>query len=142
MPEAFAGFLCGYALSLIVTPLLALALVRGRVSSPFLRTAVPEGTNLMALSIVLHLFLLLVCTAIGMLLGLMLWGLEDSRPAGGLGSPNLVYTIVVVAMAAIAVLPLGVVLRRQRAGLLAAGLLFAITFGWLLPYLALLAPEP
>lgn len=141
MAEAFAGFICGFALALLATPVLALALVRGRVSSPFIQRALPEGTNLVALSILLHTFLLLALTAIGMLLGLLLWGLEDNRPDGGLGSPNRVFTIVILATAAIAVLPLAVVLRRQRVALLGAGAVFAITFGWLMPYLSLLGPE-
>jgi len=141
MAEAFAGFLCGYALSVIATPAFALALVRGRVHSPFIQRAMPEGTNLAALSIVLHVFLLLVLTAIGMLLGVLLYGLENNRPDGGLGSPNRVYTIVILAIAAIAILPLAIVLPRQRLGLLAMGAVFAVTFGWLMPYLSLLAPE-
>jgi len=141
MAEAFAGFLCGYALSIVATPVLALALVRGRVSSPFIQRAMPEGTNVAALSVVLHVFLLLMLTAIGMLLGLLLYGLENNRPDGGLGSPNRVFTIVILAITAIAVLPLAVVLPRQRLALFAAGAVFAMTFGWLMPYLSLLGPE-
>lgn len=141
MAEAFAGFLCGYALSIMATPVLALVLVRGRVNSAFIQRAMPEGTNVVALSIVLHVFLLLVLTAIGMLLGLLLYGLENNRPDGGLGSPNRVYTIVILAIAAIAVLPLAVVVRRQRIALLAIGAVFVVTFGWLMPYLSLLGPE-
>lgn len=141
MAEAFAGFLCGYALSIMATPGLALVLVRGRVNSAFIQRAMPEGTNVVALSIVLHTFLLLALTAIGMLLGLLLYGLENNRPDGGLGSPNRVYTIVILAIAAIAVLPLAVVLRRQRVALLAIGAVFVATFGWLMPYLSLLGPE-
>lgn len=141
MAEAFAGMLCGYALSIIATPVLALVLVRGRVSSPFIQRAMPQGTNVVALSIVLHVFLLLALTAVGMLLGMLLYGLENNRPDGGLGSPNRVFTIVILAIAAIAVLPLAIVLPRQRVALLVAGIVFAVTFGWLMPYLALLGPE-
>jgi hypothetical protein len=141
MAEAFAGFLCGYALSIIATPLFAILLVRGRMSSPFIQRAMPQGTNIAALSIVLHVFLLLVLTAAGMLLGLLLWGLENNRPEGGLGSTNRVYVIVVLAIAAIAVLPLAIVAPRQRVALVAVGAVFAITFGWIMPYLALLGPE-
>jgi hypothetical protein len=141
LAEAFAGLICGYALSVIATPLFALALVRGRVSSSFIQRAMPQGTNVAALSIVLHVFLLLVLTAVGMLLGMLLYGLESNRPDGGLGSPNRVFTAVILAIAAIAVLPLASVLPRQRVALLVAGIVFAITFGWLMPYLSLLGPE-
>jgi len=141
MAEAFAGMLCGYALSIIATPVFAIVLVRSRMSSPFIQRAMPEGTNVVALSIVLHVFLLLALTAAGMVLGLLLYGLENNRPDGGLGSPNRVFTIVILAIAAIAVLPLATVLPRQRVALLVAGIVFAITFGWLMPYLSLLGPE-
>ncbi len=141
MPEAFAGFVCGYALALVATPLAALALVRARVSSEALRRVVPEGTSLVAVSVILHGAAFLAFTAVGMLLGLLLWSLEERNPASGLGSPNATYTALILAIAAIAVAPLALVAPRLRAPLLAAGLLFAGVFGWLMPYLSLWAPN-
>jgi len=141
MAEAFSGFVCGYALALAVTPLAAIAIVRARVTSPALARLVPEGTSLVAASIVLHVFAFLVLTAMGLLLGLLLAGLETSSPAGGLGSPNRVFTALMLAISAIAVGPLAIAVPRLRAPLFASGLVFAGVFGWLLPYLSLLAPD-
>ena len=141
MAEVFAGFVCGYGLALAVTPVMAIALLRARVSSPLLERIVPRGTNLIALSMILHTFAFLVLTALGILLGLLLLGIEEQRPDGGLGSPNRVFTALVVAIAAIAVGPFAVVLARQRLALLLGAAVFAITFGWLMPYLSLLGPE-
>lgn len=141
MAEVFAGFVCGYILALAVTPVMAIALVRARVSSPLIERLVPPGTNLVALSMILHTFAFLVLTAIGALLGMLLLGIEEQRPSGGLGSPNAVFTALIAASAAIAVVPLAVVLPRQRVALLVGAALFTITFGWLMPYLSLLAPE-
>ena len=141
MAEAFAGFVCGYVLALAATPVLAIALVRARVSSPLIERLVPPGTNLLVLSMILHAFAFIVLTAIGALLGLLLLGIEEQRPSGGLGSPNAVFTALMMAIAAIAAVPLAVVLPRQRLALLASAALFTITFGWLMPYLSLLGPE-
>lgn len=141
MAEVFAGFVCGYGLALAVTPLLAIALIRARVGSPLLQRLAPPETNLLALSMVLHTFAFFALTLVGLVLGLMLHGIEDQHPAGGLGSPNGVFTALIIAIAAIAVVPIAIALPRQRAVLLIGGTVFAITFGWLMPYLSLVGPS-
>jgi hypothetical protein len=141
MAEAFAGFICGFALAVIVTPLMTLALVRGSVRGPVIDALAPGATNLVVLSVVLHTLAFVVLTAIGMILGLSLNGFESRRPAGGLGSPNGAFTLLVLAIAAIAVLPLAAVLPRQRVWLVAGGIAFAVTFGWVMPYLSLIGPD-
>jgi hypothetical protein len=101
----------------------------------------PEGTSFVALSVILHGFAFLTLTALGILLGLLLSGLEERSPAGGLGSPNGVFTAFILTTAAIAAGPLAIFAPRLRLPLLAAGLLFAGLFGWLMPYLSLWGPE-
>ena len=140
MAEVMAGFVCGYGLSLLVTPVAAIALVRARVTSPLLAQVVPEGTSLIAVSVIIHTFAVLTLTALGILLGLLLAGLESSSPAGGLGSPNRIFTAFVLISTAIAMGPFALAFARWRRPLLAAGLLFVACFGWLMPYLSLLGP--
>ncbi len=141
MAEVFAGFVCGYGLALVVTPVAAVALVRARVTSPLLAQIVPKGTSLIAVSIILHTFAFLTLTALGMLLGLMLSGLEGRTPAGGLGSPNRAFTALVIGATAIAVGPLALFVPRLRLLLLVAGVVSVGVFGWLMPYLSLWAPN-
>ena len=141
MAEVMAGFVCGYALALLVTPLAAIALVRARVSSPTLAQVVPQGTSLIAVSIILHVFAMLTMTAVGILLGLLLAGLEERSPDGGLGSPNQVFTVFILAATAIAVGPFALLFSRLRLLLLATGLLLVGLFGWFMPYLSLWGPE-
>ena len=141
MAEALAGFVCGYGLALVATPLAAIALLRARATSPYLRSVLPEGTSLIAVSVILHTFIFLTFTAIGVLLGLLLAGLDGRSPEGGLGSPNRAFTAFIIATAAIAVGPLALFASRQRLPLLGGGLLFAGVFGWLMPYLALWGPD-
>ena len=140
MAEVMAGFVCGFALSIIATPVAAIASIRARATSPRMRQVVPEGTNLFALAVVINLFLVVVLTAIGLLLGLLLAGIEDGSPEGGLGSPNRVFTAFILVATAIAVLPLAVASARFRVLLIAGGLVFVATFAWFMPYLASWSP--
>ena len=123
MREAMAGFLVGYALSFATAPLLALAVVRMRLRWPVLARAVPEQVPLVALAVVLYWFAFMLWSAVGVFLGLLLRALEDRAPEGGLGSPNLVFTALVLLRAA----------RRQ---VLAMAVVFVGAFGWLMPHLA------
>ena len=141
MAELMAGLVCGYGLALIATPVAAIALVRARANSPLIRQIMPEGSSLIAVSVILHAFALLTLTALGMLLGLLLAGMEESSPAGGLGSPNRIFTAFILATTAIAAGPLALFARRLRLPLLASALIFAGCFGWLMPYLSLLGPN-
>ena len=141
MAATFAGFICGYGLALIATPLLAIALLRARRTSAYMRRIVPEGTSLVAVTIILHTFAMLLLTAAGLLLGVLLDGLEERSPAGGLGSPNRAFTTFILIASGIAFVPLALYLARLRLPLLASGLLFAGTFGWLMPYLAVWGPD-
>ncbi len=140
MAEIMAGFICGFALSIIATPIAAIATVRARVTSPLIRQIVPEGTSLIAVSVVMNLFIVLTFTAIGLLFGLLLAGMESSNPASGLGSPNRVFTAFILIATTIAVLPLSLASARLRMPLLAGGLVFIATFGWVMPYLASWSP--
>lgn len=119
----------------------AIALVRARTANPFVRRAMPEGASLVAVSVILHTFAFLSLTALGILLGLLLGGLEDRNPAGGLGSPNRAFTGFILAANAIAVGPLALFVPRLRLPLIVTALLFAGVFGWLMPYLSLWGPN-
>ncbi len=140
MAEVMAGFVCGFALSLAATPIAAILIVKARVTSPLMQRIVPEGTSLMAVSVLLHTFFMLTITAVGILLGILLAGLEDSNPAGGLGSPNRVYTAFILITTAIAVLPLSIASPKLRTPIVIGGLIFVATFAWFMPYLASWSP--
>ena len=140
MAEAMAGFICGFALSVLVTPVAAISIVRARVTSPLMRQIVPEGTSLVAVSVVINLFAVLTLTALGLLLGLLLAGIESNNPAGGLGSPNRIFTAFILIITVAAILPIAIARARLRVPLLACGVVFIATFAWFMPYLASWAP--
>lgn len=139
MAEVFAGFILGYALSLIIAPIIAIGMLRMNSESVVVQRIAPPGTNVVALMMVVHFGLMLILTALGLVLGMALGGIEDRRPDGGLGSPNLIYTLLVIALTFVLVIPTLVfpAVRRYSLGL---ALAFAGIFGWALPWLAAQAP--
>ena len=140
MSEVLAGFVCGYALALVSTPLVALAMMRMRSQVPVLALAVPERVPLAALTVVLFWFTFLLWTAVGFVFGLILSGFEDRVPEGGLGSPSLAFTLLVVFWSVVAFGPLALLLRAARRYVAAAAVVFVGVFGWLMPYLAEWSP--
>jgi hypothetical protein len=135
MAEVFAGWVMGFALSVIIAPFLAWSLVSARHSEPWVRRLAPESTNIIALTMFLHLLAALLCTALGLVLGMALSGMEDHRPAGGLGSPNAAYTLLVIALTAAAVIPT-LAFPALRRYALPLAVLFVVLFGWATPWLA------
>lgn len=131
----FAGWLMGYAMSLVTTFVFVLILARlprGTWIDRVLSERLPVGL----LAVPLSLFLMLAWTIAGLLLGLF-WviGSFDTKPAG-VGSPSWQFTLIVVVLA---VLPLPVlVVFFRRFWWLWVGLsaLFAALFGWAMPVLA------
>lgn len=135
MAEVFAGFVVGYALAILVSPVAAIALVRSNDRTGFAQQIAPEGTNIVALSMVVHLAAMIVLTAIGLVLGMALAGIETRRPDGGMGSPNVVYTVLVVALTASLVIPALAIAPIRRYAIVFA-FAFVTLFGWAMPWLA------
>jgi len=131
----FAGFVVGYAMALLLGPAAAFVLVRSNQRSGLAQRLAPPGTNMVALSVVLHFAAIIVLTAVGMVFGMMLTGIETRRSAGGAGSPNWTYTLIVLALTAVVVIP-AFALPAVRRYAAAGAVVFAVAFGWALPWLA------
>ena len=84
-------------------------------------------------------FVLLInptCAGLGAVFAFLFVIIEKSSPGNGLGSPNLIYTGLVLlftSMVALPVLILGRIMWRLYVWALAS---FALSFGWLIPYFA------
>jgi hypothetical protein len=135
--EVFAGFVIGFAISIAIAPMAAWMLIASNDRSGFAQRLAPPGTNFVALSVVLHLVAILTFTAAGMILGMILMALEDRRPDGGLGSPNIAYTLIVIALTAVVLIPLMILPAIRRYVAISAVVLAAL-FGWAMPWLATL----
>lgn len=136
MREVFAGLIVGYGLAVFLSPVAALLLLRASRTNPAVRRAVPERTNPLALTMVVHFFGLYLLTALGIVLGLALKGIEDWRPEGGLGSPNALYTALVLVLAVVAALPFAFLGARARVAAIASAAIAAGLFGWVVPWVA------
>ena len=136
MAEVFAGFVCGYALALLFTPLAALTIINARSRVPFLTKAIAPNISAVALTVPISLLAFLIWTAIGMVLGLLYRGAEQNIPQGGLGSPNVLYTALVFSFGTSALMIIALGLRRLPWQVLVMGVAFVGGFGWAMPYLA------
>ena len=136
MAEVFAGFICGFAYSIIVTPPFALWVLAVRDKIAFVRNAVPKGLNVFLISVPVSSFFFLVWTAMGLVFGMLLLAAEDAHPGGALGSQNILYTGIVAIFAFIVFFPFFVLVRPARRLALFMAVLFVAMFGWLAPFLA------
>jgi hypothetical protein len=136
MAEVFAGFVCGYAVALVFTPLVALMIVNARSRIPYLAKAIAPNISAVALTVPISLVGFLIWTAIGMVLGLLYRGAEQNVPEGGLGSPNVLYTALVLSFGVSALMLIALALRRLPWQVAVMGVAFVGGFGWAMPYLA------
>ncbi len=136
MEEVFAGFVTGYIMALIFTGLVALMIVQARSRLPYLAQAIAANISAVALTVPISLIAFLLWTAIGMLLGLLYRYTLEEAPGGGLGSPNILYTVLIISFGGLTLTVLVAAFRRLPWQVAAMGLSFIALFGWVLPRLA------
>ncbi len=136
MEEVFAGFVSGYIMALIFTGLVALMIVQARSRIPYLVKAIAANISAVALTVPISLIAFLLWTAIGMFLGLLYRYTLEEAPGGGLGSPNLLYTVLVISFAGLTLTAVVAAFRRLPWQVAVMGLSFIALFGWVLPRLA------
>ena len=73
---------------------------------------------------------------IGGILAMLYQVCLKQAPGGGLGSPNLAYTLAILGIALALAAPLAIVFRRMLTGVLTITLTFLAIFGWFLPHFA------
>jgi hypothetical protein len=133
MAEVFAGFVCGFTLSIIATPPFALWVLKSRED---IRNAVPPTVPLTLLSVPIASFFFLAWTGLGLVFGMVLIAADDAQPHGGLGSPNLLFTAIVVITAFVVFFPFFALVRSARRLVLFLGVTYVALFGWATPILA------
>ena len=73
---------------------------------------------------------------IGAVMGLLYQISTEQAPGGGIGSPNLVFTLGVVVVSVMMAAPFVILLWRVVAGVLAIAVSFIGIFGWFMPFFA------
>ena len=61
---------------------------------------------------------------------------QNEAPGGGIGSPNMVFTLAIVVVSVLMAAPFFVLFRSVLPWVVAFALVFIGLFGWLLPYFA------
>lgn len=134
--EVFAGFVVGYAFSLLFTAVAAMMLIQARDNVPYLAKAIAPSISAVQLAVPVSLLAFLWWTLAGLLLGVLYRAARLNLAGGGLGSPNWPFTLAVVL---VAIVFLGVVYyawRRVRWPVVLTAAAFAAMFGWGMPHLA------
>jgi len=134
--EAFAGFVVGYAFSLLFTGVTAMMVIDARSRVPFLSRAIAPNISAVQLAVPISLMAFVAWTLVGLLLGLAYRAARLNLAGGGLGSPNWPFTlgVLVVTVAFLAVVYYA--WRRLRWPVLLTAAAFAGMFGWGMPHLA------
>ncbi len=136
MMDFLAGLICGLAMGTVCLGVGVYAVVRNRDIYERLEKALPEGLSPSMVMLGYVVGMPLLWGGAGGVAGILYSIIDGSYGAGGLGSPNQVFTAAVLGIAAVAMIGL-FLLRRKLAGLgLAVSIAFVIVFGWLLPLLA------
>ena len=74
--------------------------------------------------------------AIGAVTGVLYQISLNEVPGGGIGSPNMVFTLAVVIVSVLMAAPFFILLRSVLPYVVALTLIFVGLFGWFLPYFA------
>lgn len=135
MESLLAGFVAGHSMGFFALAVMAPSLLMMEGTVRDFHDRFPAGTPLPVITVGLTLALQMSWAVAGMAFAGIYWAIR-SDAQNGIGSPAWGYTAVIVA---IGVLGVGVAATIQpswwrRASVLA--LLFAGTFGWMLPHLA------
>ncbi|MGE0059195.1 MAG: hypothetical protein AB7T32_14540 [Dehalococcoidia bacterium] len=135
MAEVFAGFTCGFFLSLITAPVVAITLLRMRTNSALLARLLPENVNPVAVMVVLQLGLVFFWTGLGFILGLLLLAMDGlGESAAGLKNPP--YTLLVLSIVLAFSGPLALLISSWWRQIIAGAVLTFLVFGALMPYMA------
>ena len=137
MHPILAGVISGAIMGLgfDVLTIMAVRRLRGDDAPEWLQAALRQQT-FFKLVAPMALFTHSAWTLAGLVAGAVYWLLEGGGRASGLGSPFLWYTLAVLALAAVYLLATAAAGGRVRGWMLPSPVLFAVTFGWLLPNLA------
>jgi hypothetical protein len=136
MEEVFAGFVSGYIMALIFSGLVAIMVVERRSRIPYLAKVIAPNISAAALAVPISLIAFLLWTAIGMLFGLLYRYTLQEAPGGGLGSSNLLYTLLIITFVGLILTAIVAAFRRLPWQVAVIGLSFVVLFGWVLPLLA------
>ncbi len=134
--DILAGVVCGLAMGTICLGVGIYILMSNRDMYDRLSKFLPQGFSPTVVMLGLVIGVPPVGVLLGAIAGLASRLVDDSFPNAGLGSPNFVFTVAILCLAALATLILLLIRKRLVWLGLLINIAFAGIFGWLLPLLA------
>lgn len=134
--DILAGVVCGLAMGTICLGVGIYILMSNRDMYDRLSKFLPQGFSPTVVMLGLVIGVPPVGVLLGVIAGLASRLVDDSFPNAGLGSPNFVFTVAILCLAALATLILLLIRKRLVWLGLLINIAFAGIFGWLLPLLA------
>lgn len=136
MNEVVAGAASGFLMGLVfITVGIFMLLFLAKTPPPLLKYAL-EQTPMVSLAVPLAALAFAFWGVVGLVMGAMYGVALRVAPGGGMGSPNMAFTLAIVVVGLAAFLPFLIVGRRVVYHLLAMSGGFLAVFGWFLPYFA------
>jgi len=136
LTDFLAGLICGLAMGMVFLGVGVYVVVRNRDIYDRLEKSLPQGLAPTMVMLGYVVGMPLLWGGIGGVAGILYSVIAGPYGAGGLGSPNQVFTTAVLGIAVAGMIAL-FLSRRRFVGLgLAVSAAFVIVFGWLLPLLA------
>ncbi len=133
--DILAGLLTGLIMSTVFLGAFIYLLASNRDAYERLAERLPSGISPLVFLLVVVFGIPPVWMVLGAIAGLAFNLIESAAPDGGLGSGNLLVTIIALCIGVLAAI-LSFVLKRDFSGTsLLVALAFAGIFGWLLPLL-------
>jgi len=138
--DILAGLVCGLAMGTVSLGAGILILFTGRDLYERLSRRLPQGISPTIIMLATLFAVPPLWGVFGAIAGLLYNIATESAPGSGLGSYNSVFTLAILILAALAMLPAMalLLLKRRKWGalLIVMNIAFAAIFGWLLPLLA------
>ena len=137
MHPILAGIISGAIMGLgfDVLTIMAMQRLRGDDAPPWLQSALRQA-SFIKLVAPMAVFTHSAWTLAGLVAGAVYLLLDDGGRSSGLGSPFLWFTLAVLALATVYLIATAAAGGRVKGWMLPSPVLFAATFGWLLPNLA------
>ncbi len=137
MMDVLAGALCGLLMGTVFLGVAIYVLLSKGDTHDRLGKMLPAGLSPTLVMLAMVIGVPPMSGLVGGIAGILYTVAEEAAPDAGLGSPNLVFTAVVLGLVAlVALIWLLVVRKRPSAVAFTVLTAFAALFGWFLPLLA------
>ena len=136
LTDILAGMICGLVMATVLLGVGVYFVFTNRDVYDRLARLLPEGISPTMVMLGFVIGLPPVWALVGIIAGLIYNVIGGSDPEAGLGSPNYIFTVIILCLSVLATLLILLIRKRVLWQGLIISVAFAGIFGWLLPLLA------